>query len=114
MQSVCSVCLCSQCAASACAVRVYCLSVQSVRLLWEQHKDSVAYQAIVAQEFDRALATLSSEVMQHEAEVTPLPRPALPPPMGDHTRLLLCMMDSRSCCSLPCLYPCNRVPPTQM
>lgn len=46
-----------------------CLGVQSVKVLWEQHKTSGAFQAIVAQEFDRALATLSSEVMQHEAEV---------------------------------------------
>ena len=64
---------------SVCAVSVYCLSVQSVRLLWEQHKDSGAFQAIVAQEFDRALATLSSEIMQNEAEVTICP-PSPPPP----------------------------------
>ena len=79
VQSVSKVCLCSQCVMSVCAVSVYCLSVQSVRLLWEQHKDSGAFQAIVAQEFDRALATLSSEIMQNEAEVTICP-PSPPPP----------------------------------
>ena len=46
-----------------------CLSVQTVSRLWQQHKDSGAFQAIVAQEFDKALATPFSEVMQNEAEV---------------------------------------------
>ena len=80
--------------------------MQSVRLLWEQHKDSGAFQAIVPQEFDRALATLSSEVMQHEAEV-PVPPP---PPSSPHTHMtavhsviqellypFLCLSQHRSC-----------------
>ncbi|KAL3141541.1 Son of sevenless 1, variant 2 [Trebouxia sp. C0010 RCD-2024] len=41
---------------------------KTARVLWEQNKSSAAFQAIVAQEFDRALTTLSSEVMQNEAE----------------------------------------------
>ena len=45
--------------------------VQSVKLLWAQHKDSGAFRAIVAQEFERALADLSTDqVMKDEAEVT--------------------------------------------
>ncbi|KAL3155128.1 Son of sevenless 1, variant 2 [Trebouxia sp. C0009 RCD-2024] len=41
---------------------------KTARVLWGQNKRSAAFQAIVAQEFDRALTTLSSEVMQNEAE----------------------------------------------
>jgi len=43
-----------------------------VGLLWAQHKASGAFKAIVAQEFERALADLSAEVMQNEAEVPAL------------------------------------------
>jgi len=43
--------------------------MQSVALLWAQHKHSGAFKTIVAQEFERALTDLSAEVMQNEAEV---------------------------------------------
>jgi len=43
--------------------------MQSVALLWAQHKHTGAFKSIVAQEFERALTDLSAEVMQNEAEV---------------------------------------------
>ena len=47
------------------------MSLQSLKLLWAQHKGSGAFRAIVAQEFERALADLSTDrVMKHEAEVS--------------------------------------------
>ena len=45
--------------------------MQSVGLLWAQHKHSGAFTSIVAQEFERALSNLSADVMQNEAEVCP-------------------------------------------
>ena len=48
--------------------------LQSLKLLWAQHKGSGAFRAIVAQEFERALADLSTDkVMKHEAEVSQTP-----------------------------------------
>lgn len=43
--------------------------MQSVGLLWAQHKHSGAFTSIVAQEFERALSNLSADVMQNEVEV---------------------------------------------